>query len=414
MSVLAMSALPGLRVVVRAGYSPRTPRFVSLVVAFSHNKDPDTRPRALTFHPLVFQQASARKGRAPQAKAKAVTSNIVSRGSELEQLKKLSHLVLETASVGASTFEELGPQAATVSPSVLLHTLHDNTTADVGALEGAMVYEPCDVDYTGSEDARLECVIDKAFVNLGGMMADRVGGLVSVEIVEDKATALSAEAIVAKARHMRAMFDEINVDASKYLFKIPGTWAGVQAVRTLEAEGVACHVTQVHSLTQAAAFGRAGATAIQVYVGRTQAWYRNHPVHQLSNGLHGSDKAQGVEFVRHVKTTFTNESLDTKIIASSINDRENARALAGVDYMLLSDRVVRTLNDADARDEIDAIGVVARGGDVPEVGEVTRESFEAALGSSPAFEEINAHLELLHKDEEALKAFVKTSVMRND
>ena len=57
--------------------------------------------------------------------------------------------------MGASTFEELGPQAATVSPSVLLHTLHDNTTADVGALEGAMVYEPCDVDYTGSEDARL-------------------------------------------------------------------------------------------------------------------------------------------------------------------------------------------------------------------------------------------------------------------
>ena len=163
----------------------------------------------------MFQQASARKGRAPNAKAKAVTSNIVSRGSELEQLKKLSHLVLETASVGASTFEELGPQAATVSPSVLLHTLHDNPTADVGALEGAMVYEPCDVDYTGSEDARLECVIDKAFVNLGGMMADRVGGLVSVEIVEDKATALSTEAIVAKARHMRAMFDEINVDASR-------------------------------------------------------------------------------------------------------------------------------------------------------------------------------------------------------
>ena len=79
--------------------------------------------------------------------------------------------------------------------------------------------------------------------------------------------------------------------------------------------------------------------------------------------------------------------------------------------MLLSDRVVKTLNDADAQDEIDEIGA---GGDVPTVGEVTRESFEAALRSSPAFEEINAHLELLHKDEEALKAFVKTSVMRND
>ena len=31
-----------------------------------------------------------------------------------------------------------------------------------------------------------------------------------------------------------------------------------------------------------------------------------------------------------------------------------------------------------------------------------------------SYEEIEAHLELLHKDEEALKAFVKTSVMRND
>ena len=142
MPVLAMTALPGLRVVVRARYSPRTRGFVfSSLLLFprSSHEARDTRPQALTFHPLVFQQASARKGRTPHAKAKAVTSNIVSRGSELEQLKRLSHLVLETASVGASTFEELGPQAATVSPSVLLHTLHENATADVGALEGAMV-----------------------------------------------------------------------------------------------------------------------------------------------------------------------------------------------------------------------------------------------------------------------------------
>ena len=71
------------------------------------------------------------------------------------------------------------------------------------------------------------------------MMAERVGGLVSIEIVEDKVTALNSDKIIAKARHMRAMFDEINVDREKYLFKIPGTWAGVEAVRALEAEGAA-------------------------------------------------------------------------------------------------------------------------------------------------------------------------------
>ena len=158
MYTLAMSSLPGLRVTVRARYRPEAPSICCCF--FMPRKAP---PRSLLFaqleltrsRPLRTHQASARKGRVPKAKAKDVepceaadfkgiktreySSNIISRGSELEQLKKLSHLVLETAAVGASTFEELGPQAATVSPSILLHTLHENATADVGALEGAMV-----------------------------------------------------------------------------------------------------------------------------------------------------------------------------------------------------------------------------------------------------------------------------------
>jgi len=38
------------------------------------------------------------------------------------------------------------------------------------------VYEACDLDHCGTEDQRLDCVIDKAFVNLGAMMAERVDG----------------------------------------------------------------------------------------------------------------------------------------------------------------------------------------------------------------------------------------------
>lgn len=159
MYTLAMSSLSGLRVTVRARYRPEAPSIRCCF--FMPRKGPS--PFAFVFaqleltrrRPLRTHQANARKGRVPKAKANNVepceaadfkgiktreySSNIISRGSELEQLKKLSHLVLETAAVGASTFEELGPQAATVSPSVLLHTLHENATADVGALEGAMV-----------------------------------------------------------------------------------------------------------------------------------------------------------------------------------------------------------------------------------------------------------------------------------
>ena len=63
-------------------------------------------------------------------------------GSELEGLRTVSDLVFDTKSA-VNEFGQLGPQAATVSASIVLHVLTENATGDVGALEGAMVYEPC-------------------------------------------------------------------------------------------------------------------------------------------------------------------------------------------------------------------------------------------------------------------------------
>jgi hypothetical protein len=34
-----------------------------------------------------------------------------------------------------------------------------------------MVYHACDAEWCTTEDARLDCVVEKAFVNLGAMMA---------------------------------------------------------------------------------------------------------------------------------------------------------------------------------------------------------------------------------------------------
>jgi hypothetical protein len=49
-----------------------------------------------------------------------------------------------------------------------------------------------------TEDARLACVIDKAFVNLGAMMATRVDGKVSVEVDVSVHAARDAAAVVDK------------------------------------------------------------------------------------------------------------------------------------------------------------------------------------------------------------------------
>ena len=190
---------------------------------------------------------------------------LVAPGSDLQALLGFSELVHDTKG-DALKFGTFGENAATVSAGVLMAALKSNDTSDVGAIEGAMAYEECDTDHCETEDERLQCVIDKSFVNLGAMMSERVAGKVSVEV--DVHAANDADAIVDKTRKMRDMFHELKVPADKILYKIPCTWQGVEAVKTLENEGVSCHVTHVYSLEQAsaaAAAGRAPSVCSHVY-----------------------------------------------------------------------------------------------------------------------------------------------------
>ena len=59
--------------------------------------------------------------------------------SELSDLQKVSSVLYDTKSA-LNEFGMLGPQAATVSPSILLHAIQKAENFDKGALEGALVY----------------------------------------------------------------------------------------------------------------------------------------------------------------------------------------------------------------------------------------------------------------------------------
>lgn len=63
---------------------------------------------------------------------------LITPGSEMEKLSELSELVHDTKEA-ALKFGKFGENAATVSSSVLMTALKQNISADVGAVEGAMV-----------------------------------------------------------------------------------------------------------------------------------------------------------------------------------------------------------------------------------------------------------------------------------
>ena len=331
---------------------------------------------------------------------------LVAPDSNLQSLLTFSELVHDSKG-DALKFGRFGENAATVSAGVLMAALKSNDTSDVGAIEGAMAYEECDSDHCETEDERLQCVIDKAFVNLGAMMSERVDGKVSVEV--DVHAANNADAIVNKTKKMRDMFDELKVARDKILYKIPCTWQGVQAVKTLEnEEGIACHVTQVYSVEQAAAAAAANASLIQVYVARVKTWYDNHPEEAENNNLVGVSDA-GVELVRQTTALISKGGHKAKVIAASIRSADEAMALAGCDYILINDRVIDELNRGTPSSAIAANCL--EGASCPDVGDVSEAAFQAALEGSPAAEELKLGLEGSKAAEDRLKDYLRERVM---
>jgi hypothetical protein len=66
----------------------------------------------------------------------------------------------------------------------------------------------------------------------------------------------NADALVARARGILALYQEMGVPPSKLIFRVPATWAGIQAAAALEAEGTATQVFHIYRCAARAAAGR--------------------------------------------------------------------------------------------------------------------------------------------------------------
>jgi hypothetical protein len=63
-----------------------------------------------------------------------------------------------------------------------------------------------------------------------------------------------AGALVARARSLLVLYQEMGVAPSKLIFRVPATWAGIQAAGELEREGVATQAFHVYRCAQVGAW----------------------------------------------------------------------------------------------------------------------------------------------------------------
>jgi transaldolase len=114
------------------------------------------------------------------------------------------------------------------------------------------------------------------------------------------------------------------VDPSRAYIKIASTWAGVEACRRLQRDGIDCNMTLLFGFAQAAACADAGAALISPFVGRILDWYKK---------AEGRDFAPhedpGVTSVKRIYSYYKAHGYKTTVMAASFRNAGEIRELAG-------------------------------------------------------------------------------------
>lgn len=262
--------------------------------------------------------------------------------TELDAISEFSEIVPDT--VIFDDFERLAPTAATVSSSLLLGITSVPKTKFNSAIETALAYNECYLKDT--IESRLSCFTDKALVNVGSTLAKLVPGRVSTEL--DARLAYDTAGTIAKVHDLIRLYEEVEVPKERLLFKIAATWQGIEAVRVLEAEGIQTHVTFVYSFAQAAAAAQAGASVIQIFIGRLRDWSRSNSGDVEIEETIRKGEDPGITLVRKAYNYIHKHGLKSKLMAAAVRNKQDLFSILGVDYVIVPVRILQSLQESQA------------------------------------------------------------------
>ncbi|MBD9535384.1 transaldolase [Stenotrophomonas sp. STM01] len=307
--------------------------------------------------------------------------------SKLTQLRELSVVVADTGDYEA--IKRLRPVDCTTNPTLVKKAL--DLPVYAALIERELRWgrsQPGDVQDVA------KAVVDRLTVGVGTMLAELVPGRVSTEVDADQAH--DTAATIAKAREFIAMYEAAGVPRSKVLIKIAATWAGVEAARVLQAEGIDCNLTLIFNPTQALACSEAGAFLISPFVGRILDWY-------VANGQAPAsiDEDPGVVFVRGVYAEFKRRGSPTVVMGASFRSTAQIEALAGCDRLTISPDLLEKL-DADFGELPRKL--VAGAAEAVNVAAIDEAKFDADLAADPmAAEKLATGIDAFAKDLQTLR-----------
>lgn len=165
-----------------------------------------------------------------------------------------------------------------------------------------------------------------------------VSGPVSAEV-----TATEATAMIAEGRKLGEIAENIAV-------KVPLTWDGLKACKTLRDDGFMVNVTLCFSANQALLAAKAGASFISPFVGRLD-----------------DINLDGMGLIEDIRIIYDNYGFETEILAASIRTVNHVLECAriGADVMTAPPAVIRSLASHPLTDK----GLLAFLADIEKTGQ---------------------------------------------
>lgn len=184
-------------------------------------------------------------------------------------------------------------------------------------------------------------------MNIGSQLEKEVEGRISTEI--DARLANDQDAIIERAKSIMAMYKESGVGLERLLLRIPATWEGIQAAGELEKQGIQVHCTAVYSYAQAVLASRTGVSVISFNLRATQDEYQKmpglikDPTGPREDSGFGSGVDPAIKLVQSIYAMLKQTDSSTKLLVTGVRSAKDALSLAGADYLVLSDKIIRQL-----------------------------------------------------------------------
>ncbi len=241
--------------------------------------------------------------------------------SKLDQLRAMTVVVADTGDL--DTVKRLKPVDCTTNPTLILKAVQ--TPAYAHLVDEAINWGK---KQSGERASVASAVCDRLAVTFGTELTRIVPGRVSTEVDAD--LSFDTAATVAKARALIGDYAKRGVARERVLIKIASTWEGIQAAKTLQADGIDCNLTLLFALPQAVAAADAKAFLISPFVGRILDWHV-----KAGGGPYTAETDPGVVSVRAIHAYYKAHDIATVVMGASFRNIGEIEALAGCDRLTI-------------------------------------------------------------------------------